>query len=494
MLSQLVAVSGYIVASRAALGPDDMVARAQTDQLQNLIRIFGRIRPTTDDAQATLSMLADPEGAPGFTADQKRELARAVMMASNNIGTTSLTVSRAQPQHHMHLFNYLTRSDWDTLRSPVQLDDKFSVMANRSLAIGLLHPCERTNVCIVSIVAVAGQYNWLADESLQYLNMFKRLMKLKRTSVAGLVATFSDFPADVANFTALHNNRYDIDNMPVPSPFLAASFEERRLVTAARKSHKSVFASGPKNIGSGLSSSGSNPLQEMLMGCIMNQIMPSIMTGSKPGGKTKEIPITFTCSTGSASGQPLPIADTPHPPVIGATLALEDERQQAGLETPVKPTAVATHIASSPAGGIASTPLPGGGSPMTVGIDDMIREMQSQIAENNKSKKDTKSKTAGAKKGDTVPKAAAKTTSKLPKKKSKRSVTKAAAKAAAKAVVKAKAKAKATSDTVAPAKPKTADTAAGKRKLVLGCSKCRGIREGCAQCRDPKFAGRRGPR
>ena len=77
MQSQLVAVSGFIVASRAALGADDMVAKAQADQLQHLIKVFGQIRPTTEDAQATLAMLGDPNGAPGFTTEQKRELARA---------------------------------------------------------------------------------------------------------------------------------------------------------------------------------------------------------------------------------------------------------------------------------------------------------------------------------------------------------------------------------------------------------------------------------
>ena len=483
MQSQLVAVSGFIVASRAALGADDMVAKAQADQLQHLIKVFGQIRPTTEDAQATLAMLGDPNGAPGFTTEQKRELARAVMMASSNTSITSYTVARAQTQLHMYMFNYLTRGDWDTLRSPGSLDDKFSVIASRSLAIGLLHPSERTTVSLVSIVAVAGQFVWTADESLQLLNMFKRLIKLKRKSTAGVTATFLDFPLDVASFMVLHNDRYDPDTMPVPSPFPAAAFEERRLVTAARRSHKSVITSGSLFTGRGSTSTGSQSLQDVLMATIMNQLLPSL-NGFKPGVKNKEVPITFTCGGGVSSGHQQQIGDTHRTAV--APLAIEDGSQSSAAEqTPKRPTTAAASVSPQ---SLVPASSPCGGTPKTEGIDEMIRNMQEQMAENS-----------GSKSGKTaIPKA------RLPKKKSKRSATKAKAKAKAKATAKSEAKVPTKPTATAAGKRKTeakpTATAAGNRKteakakLVFGCAKCRGNPKGCTQCRSPKFASTRGPR
>ena len=62
---------------------------------------------------------------------------------------------------------------------------------------------------------------------------------------------------------------------------------------------------------------------------------------------------------------------------------------------------------------------------------------------------------------------------------------KAAAKAKAKAAAKGKAKAG------AKAKPVTKIWG---DKLLLGCSKCRAdVVNGCSQCRDPGFGGKRGP-
>ncbi len=41
------------------------------------------------------------------------------------------------------------------------------------------------------------------------------------------------------------------------------------------------------------------------------------------------------------------------------------------------------------------------------------------------------------------------------------------------------------------AKPKGAKSASSGTPFVLGCSKCRGSPQGCTQCQDPAFRGRR---
>ena len=55
---------------------------------------------------------------------------------------------------------------------------------------------------------------------------------------------------------------------------------------------------------------------------------------------------------------------------------------------------------------------------------------------------------------------------------------------AATAAKEKKGKAKAT------AKAKSKYSSSGK--LILGCSKCRGLKKGCGNCRDPNFNGKRG--
>ena len=61
-----------------------------------------------------------------------------------------------------------------------------------------------------------------------------------------------------------------------------------------------------------------------------------------------------------------------------------------------------------------------------------------------------------------------------------------APKTAAVAAKEKKGKAKAT----AKAKAKSKYSSSGK--LILGCSKCRGLKKGCGNCRDPNFNGKRG--
>eukprot|EP00959_Pyramimonas_sp_CCMP1952_P111796 2338391-Pyramimonas_sp.AAC.2 len=60
---------------------------------------------------------------------------------------------------------------------------------------------------------------------------------------------------------------------------------------------------------------------------------------------------------------------------------------------------------------------------------------------------------------------------------------------------KAKAKAKAKAKQTAPKAKQTAPQGKGKPKrkfpFMLGCGKCRGAVNGCAQCRNPKFGGKR---
>ena len=64
-------------------------------------------------------------------------------------------------QTQIYMWNYLSKSDWQMLVSEeASLGDRFLVVVNRSLHIGLLYPCEISYVALLSLISVSAKEMW----------------------------------------------------------------------------------------------------------------------------------------------------------------------------------------------------------------------------------------------------------------------------------------------------------------------------------------------
>ena len=62
-----------------------------------------------------------------------------------------LASGRTPTQNCEHFYNYLTPKDWAMIRSSSSVSTKLHFLASKSVALGLIHPTERTAAVIVSV-------------------------------------------------------------------------------------------------------------------------------------------------------------------------------------------------------------------------------------------------------------------------------------------------------------------------------------------------------
>lgn len=489
MLSHVKAVSDFIIASKGALGDSNPAVQAiQETQVTNLVAVIKKSRPTMEDASCTLVELAKPM--PAFTDDQRSRLAAAVAGVTsdgNMAGSTAVVTTRAQPQTHLYVMNYLTSSDWSVLQSQVGMCEKMNALLNRCFTIGLLHPTEKTMVSLLSIILSATTANYSAEEKLNLMMDMKKLLKTKRVASPNLSATCLTFPMHVSDFLNDHPDTYPTGEMPVMCPINMSTIEEMRLSTAARRTHKSLSSSSASSSGrDGAAARGQDMFMAFLANSFMQgQINPFGMSNKR--SRSGDLNIQFPSHHRVHVATPLALADRVDDTFDGSVFSdlagTPTKEPDLQLSLPISSVTMPTSPPPSVSSDGASAGPP---SRSTSGIDTMIKEMQSQIKANSDDKKaaDAEPTPVG---NDGTHKRNAK----------------------AKAKTKAKGKAKVMSTCKAPAKStaksgKAKSMAKGKAPnggattvvvdgvvTPLGCGKCRGSCYGCKQCRSPKFGGAR---
>lgn len=177
MLKQLQAVCRFLEASQQALGAGHpSIVEMRQNQLQHLKTSFNATQPTFEDSANTLEALAKPMSC--FTDAQRRELSEIVASLADARDTTgaaapSTIIKRAKVQTHLHMFNYLTASEWDTLQSTCTMDRKIHTMIDRCLAIGLANPSEPTVASIIATIEVASGTSPFADHDFQLIKVLR---------------------------------------------------------------------------------------------------------------------------------------------------------------------------------------------------------------------------------------------------------------------------------------------------------------------------------
>ena len=146
-------------------------------------------------------------------------------------------------QTQIYMWNYLSESDWQMLVSEqASLDDRFLVVVNRSLHIGLLYPSEPSYVALLSLISVAAKEVWDPETTNGNLQDFKSLFKVHRNAkvaVGGAWKGPKKYPCKAADLLLGSGIDYGSEP-PIASPVSVSMIEQRRLSTAARSTHRSV--------------------------------------------------------------------------------------------------------------------------------------------------------------------------------------------------------------------------------------------------------------
>ena len=225
------------------------VVKLRDDQFAHLRSTWTAMSTTIDDATQTLEMIGNLSGV--FTDDQLQALATmvATKVSGNMASATTTSVTRRQPQTHKYLYNYLTASDCETLKSPVDITRKLTTIVDRSLALGLRHPNELTMTGALAVVAVYGGYSWSPSEQYNRLQELKALWKSRR-QVSNVDQTLSNYPVDANDFKAAYPQLYTAELAICDIP--SVQFEATRLSMATRKTHRSVNIQSPSQSSQGV--------------------------------------------------------------------------------------------------------------------------------------------------------------------------------------------------------------------------------------------------
>lgn len=248
MHSQLLAVQKLLQTTQRTLGVGNpTVVKLRDDQFAHLRSTWTAMAPTVDEATETLDMLGKMTSV--FDDEQLQALATlvATKVSGNMTSSSATSVTRRQPQTHKYLYNYLTQSDCETLKSPIDITKKLATIVDRSLAIGLRNPNELTMTGALAVVAVYGGYSWSPSEQYNRLQELKALWKTRR-QVSIVDPTLSNYPVDAKDFKAAYPQLYtdELAICDIPS----VQFEAARLSMAARKTHRSVNIQSPSPVAS----------------------------------------------------------------------------------------------------------------------------------------------------------------------------------------------------------------------------------------------------
>jgi hypothetical protein len=177
MLSTIHAVGEFVLHSQTSMNSECTELRDK--QFQHLLNVVRGMKPSIEDAVIALKLLSAAD-LPPWTNDQKQTLATQVSSVTN--ATMNLTGSsmqqRSQLQFQLHMQNYLTAADWEELmKTGTTLMSRMSVIVTRCFGIGLLNPCEKSVVALVSLIVVASREARSSEAFYLHTQEFKRLMK-----------------------------------------------------------------------------------------------------------------------------------------------------------------------------------------------------------------------------------------------------------------------------------------------------------------------------
>ena len=241
MLSHVKAVGAFVLASQKATKSNCEALRKS--QLQHLMASINAMRPSMEDGQATLEALAGE--LPPWTADETQALASLVSKATQEAENSPAVAVQDRPssQSMLHMQNYLTEADWVELaKAGATMAHRMSTIVERCFGIGVLYPCEKSVVALVSLIVLASGDRLSSGAFLKNVQEFKKLMKAKRLAAKGLKATMRNFPYAVKDFMSLYPGRYDDTEPPVASRFSASVIDEVRLSMPARNARRSLGA------------------------------------------------------------------------------------------------------------------------------------------------------------------------------------------------------------------------------------------------------------
>lgn len=198
-----------------------------TDMLGFLTTLRG-LKSDADsiDTQKRLlnACLVDVRQSPGFSASDGKKMLEEVRSATipdwmrdeilqcvqdmvvSGVGGEKERKGRVPMQRNLHLYNYFTQDEWDSLGNSCNtLDTKLQVVSKRCGLIGLTAPAETTYVLAVSIIIMAchkGQPEDLVIDAQKTFGMLKDLKVVlknvcKRTTHSGL-QVYPESPRDLS--------------------------------------------------------------------------------------------------------------------------------------------------------------------------------------------------------------------------------------------------------------------------------------------------------
>ena len=423
-------------------------------------------------ATPLIQALALPSAA--FTLEQQRELA--LLLASIGAGQSSVSQgTRAALQVCLNFPRFLTDPQWDLLIAIVPVDDQISYLVDIMLNMGLRNPKDGTKVAVVALQVALREEDVPAAEFYRRIRKLTTLLDAKRLSLyARKTQTCVLFPERAAEFAILHPTCYPTHPPAMPRISLE-KFEDLRAIHGSRSSQRALrvvpgsastsvpVVQGAPNIADIMQALGLQMARgaSLPISYMNRQGEPSNLHAMQSGGQ-----FHGHAALTDANMSPLRRADSV--PSLGAfnmnlgsPLQLLDRSPAAIDGSPANnSTANATDVRHD----------------TLDGLDD---ELDAALLTRKVAKAKAKAKEAAAKaKGEGKgKKGGAKTKAKA----------KAAAKGKAKAAPKGKAKASPKGKAKAKAKAKGMP-----RPLILGCSKCRYVVQGCGLCRRPTFNGMRG--
>ena len=224
MFASLTATIDYIEASLKMVqrNPEGVTAM-QEQQVNHLKLSFTRLDPTADDATRTLRRLAEPMTA--FSQTQCQQLAAIVdgCVTMRQSGGGGSTPASGKKQTHLHIFNYLTDTDWSAPLSPLTPNvGKMEIVLVRCRSIGLQYPCEKTQKTIIGIIAACSPSTPSPSQRHALLKQYKSLKVLDRKAFPAVAVPVKVWPEDVSDYMKLFGDRYTEADPPVAPRVSAA--------------------------------------------------------------------------------------------------------------------------------------------------------------------------------------------------------------------------------------------------------------------------------
>ena len=492
MLAQYKAVEKFLTSTIKASQMDPAaLSHLQTTQTQQMKAALARMTFDLDDAAMLQEELSKPTVA--FTSEQCRDMAATV---SRLAGNTTLTNPKAKLQECFGFMHMMTDVQWDELSAMPDIGCRIQIVVRSMLQIGLRNPSEPTKRTILVMLMMCNDgpplqlcptdfYKWLQK-------MTEGVTRMRKNPVYP-EAPMLRFPPDGAELMRTHPHLF-LHGTPVASRIAQVDIERRVSMYGTRSTMRGLNIDTPvpdQNVavtGGGWPMAGPRTPADFAA-CMLQfgQMMQAQTASSSHLGERDVIRIM-----GNRSGANRPARASPDPMTRPAICNTE------GDDNASQSTADISAAHAIPAaildGSVHATPHDA--APPTDDAIDGLVAVRKQLADALLSKAadqaQQKADTAKKKREDAKMKAAmaAKATSTPPSKASSKAASAKSAPSSTRTMVAAPAKAKAVAGKSSAAAKAAAPPP--KRRLILGCAKCRYVTQGCGQCRDPNFSGKRG--